>query len=78
MAQPLEFPEVNLRLVGEGDTGYLPVHRDQETGVKVSCWELTADELAEISATGKVWLHVWGGHPPVCVSGEDPFEQGAV
>ena len=71
MAEPIEFPEVNKRWVGEGDVGDLPVYSE---GVEnVSCWQLTMEERLEILETGVVWLHVWGNHPAVCVSSESPF-----
>lgn len=40
----------------------------------VSCWKITAEELAEIQRTGRVWLMVCGQTmPPVIVSGVSPF-----
>lgn len=40
----------------------------------VSCWKPTAEELAEINRTGRVWLMVWGGMtPPAALSGLNPF-----
>ena len=71
MAEPIEFPEVNCKWTGPGDIGDLPVFRD-ENGCNISCWELTAEEQVEVLNTGKVWLHVWGTHPPVAVSGTAP------
>ena len=73
MAEPTEFPEANTRWSGQGDTGDLPAYRDAGTGVNISCWVLSADEIVEVRKTGRVWLHVWGQHPPVYVSGESPF-----
>jgi hypothetical protein len=39
----------------------------------ISCWKLTAEELAEINRTGRVWLVVLGETmPPVMVEGLKP------
>lgn len=38
--------------------------------VVISCWKLTAEELAEVQRTGRVWLTVFGETmPPVSVDG---------
>ena len=71
MAQPSEFPQVNARWSGPGDVGDLPAYRLGTASV--SRWELSAEEFAEVLSTGVVWLHVWGQHPAVCVSGVSPF-----
>jgi len=43
--------------------------------VVVSCWKVTAEELAEIQRTGRVWLMVWGvTMPPVALCGVKPIE----
>lgn len=40
----------------------------------VSCWKVTAEELAEINRTGRVWLMVLGETmPPVVVCGVKPI-----
>lgn len=50
---------------------------DKKTPVVISCWKVTADELAEINRTGRVWLGVMGSTmPPVWVRGQNPFESG--
>lgn len=42
--------------------------------IVVSCWKPTPEEWAEMKATGRVWLVVWGGGmPPVALSGQSPF-----
>lgn len=42
--------------------------------VVISCWKPTAEELAEIQRTGRVWLMIWGvTMPPACVLGSSPF-----
>ena len=77
MAQPTEFQEQNTRWWGPGDVGDLPAYRD-DSGVNISCWELTADEIVEVLKTGKVWLHLWGAHPPVHVTAEHPFVEQVI
>lgn len=45
------------------------------TPVVVSCWKCTAEELAEINRTGRVWLTVFGvTMQPVCLHGVRPFD----
>lgn len=80
MANAIAFSESNMSFGPTQDgVGYrLPVHGGSEAeGMPqfISCWKLTPEELEEVARTGKVWLHVLGGgHPPVLVSGERPFE----
>ena len=74
MGSPLHFSEANFVLGPpaefEDEVIPLPVRRDPE-GKLVSCWSVTAEEIAEICRTGKVWLSVWSGltQPPVYVTG---------
>lgn len=89
MALPTEFPEQNTVWKGypaEGMPGEevvdLPAYRSDLAEQRnrgpicsISCWKLTAEELAEIQEQGVVWLHVWGVHPPVRVDGHNPFAQ---
>lgn len=50
------------------------VHADGQP-VVISCFKLTAEELAEVNRTGRVWLGVLGtSMPPVWVLGTKPFE----
>ena len=72
MGRPLDFPEANVVYwppAGlEDDVVPLQVRRDDHC--LVSCWKMSADELAEIARTGVVWLSVMGtALPPVMVSG---------
>ena len=72
MAEPKNFEHVNGRWYGKGDVGALPVC-DTE-GVKISKWELSEEEAAEVASTGVVWLYVWADqHPAVYVAGGHPF-----
>ena len=72
MAAPIRFPEANLVLGPpqgcEDSVNALTVRRLE--GSLVSCWQLTAEELAEIQRTGVIWLSVWGRQtqPPVLVT----------
>lgn len=82
MAYPASFDESNDVLgappngMGDDECEALSILRTQTangTPCIVSCWKLTADELAEISATGRVWLVVAGQRMfPVSVHGEWP------
>ena len=72
MAEPIQFPQANSTWVGVGEVEDLPSYR--ENVESISCWKLTEAELDEVKRTGVVWLHVWGGHPPVSLAGESPFE----
>ena len=79
---PKEFKQVNTKLTkpdapGFDDCGDMPSCRTQDENgreITISCWTPTPEELAEIIKTGSVWLIVWGGQPPVCVTGIAPFE----
>ncbi len=57
---------------------YLSVYRGNAqfgNPVVISCWKPTAEEMAEIARTGRVWLIVMGQTmPPVMVSGITPFQ----
>ncbi|MCY4431396.1 MAG: hypothetical protein OXC11_13525 [Rhodospirillales bacterium] len=82
MADFVDFPESNHVWKGGFDTpggdtvGDLPTHCSRDEGLvgsSISCWQLSEEELEEVQRTGKVWLWVWGQHPPVAVTGECPF-----
>ncbi|TFZ81637.1 hypothetical protein [Candidatus Macondimonas diazotrophica] len=68
--KPTEFEEQNCVLRGpEGeDVGDLPCHVGADCVVSV--WTPTREELAEINATGRVYLMIMGQtHAPVFVAG---------
>jgi len=72
MAQPLAFPEANVIYYPPAgmEDDVLPLHVRRGDGCLISCWKLTAEEVAEILRTGVVWLSVLGrGLPPVMISG---------
>ncbi len=83
MGVPQKFPQSNVTLGPPSgmtleDCNELSACRSTHDGhpTIVSCWKLSPQELTEISKTGQVWLVVWGrNHPPVCVTGEWPFEE---
>jgi hypothetical protein len=81
MSFPCSFDESNHVLSAppgiEGDCEPLSVmvsQNDEGGQAFVSCWKLTAEELAEVNRTGRVWVIVWGAlHPPIAVCGEKPI-----
>lgn len=79
MARAVHFPEVNGRYrppEGQEDDVYtLDVHA--KDNVITSCWQLSADEVAEIVLTGRVWLQVQSDGPfyPSLVRGDNPFRK---
>lgn len=88
MAKGIPFPEANLVLraptpedAAAGTVYGLHVHRyrdlDGQQNV-LSKWQLTPEELEEVVRTGGVlWFNCWGStHPPVWISGTDPFRRG--
>jgi len=85
MAVGIPFDEANLVLTApsdaeEGSVYDLHVHRYvDETGNAnvLSKWQLSAEELAAVVASGGVvWFNAWGQtHPPIWISGVDPFDR---
>ena len=64
--------------VSDEQVSYLSVYKGPLPGdgrpVVVSCWKPTAEEVAEIARTGRVWLVVLGQTmPPAFVGGVSPF-----
>ena len=61
----------------EDDVGSLNAYRgpvDSGRICVISCFKPTAEELKEISQTGRVWLVVSGSKmPPVALLGKSPF-----
>ena len=78
MGTPTNFPEANFTWKGwpadadRPEVVDLPTYRAD--GQSVSCWRLGWRERLRVLVTGRVWLHVLGGHPPVLVSGDHPFD----
>ena len=73
MAEPMDFPQADSTWTGSGDVGNLRTCSSPDTTENISCWQLSEEERAEVLVTGIVWLHVWGKHPAVFVSGVSPF-----
>ncbi len=76
MAQPQNFPQANFTWdtpQGEDPAKVEPLRVYRDGSHNLSCWRLSAEELAEINRTGRVWLWVMGRHSPVSVTGTDPF-----
>ena len=82
MAFPASFEESNAALgkphdmLGD-DCEALSVVRGETTNghpVVISCWKLTAEELAEVNQTGRIWLGIYGRTmPPTFIDGTNPF-----
>jgi hypothetical protein len=70
--------EPNFTWGGNGpNVGDLRVHMThyRDGSVRsVSCWELQPDELQEVIRSGKVYLSVYGNHPPVYVGSALNFD----
>jgi hypothetical protein len=86
MGKGIGFAQANVLLTAPtpedaaaGTVLGLPVHRyrdlDGQLNV-ISKWQLSEAELEKVKRTGVVWFHCWGGnHPPVCISGTNPFRR---
>jgi hypothetical protein len=81
MARPSsKFPtgmEPNRSWLGPTpDIGDLQVHfsNTPEGDRSVSCWELGPGEYQEVVRTGKIYLHIYGMHPPVYVGSALDFD----
>ena len=69
-----DFKQSNMTWKGDGESvGDLPAYRDRD--LSISCWEMSAAEKKEFDETGRVWLHVYGRHPPVSMTAISPFEE---
>ena len=87
MAKIVAFPEQNHILQpAPGTEPYvqpLPCHASvrtepdgQQFMVTTSCWEMSEAEIIEIVRTKRVWLQVYGGHPPSLIIGVNPIAKG--
>lgn len=87
MATGIPFAEANFVLTAPtpedaaaGTVYDLHVHRYRDLDGNpnvISKWKFTAEELADVIASGgEFWFHSWGNtHPPVCVMGHNPFKR---
>lgn len=74
MGAPVQFEGANMLLrAPEGAENVSDMHTFTNGICSVSCWELSADELAEINRTGRIYLSVFSGRtqPPVFVGDEE-------
>lgn len=74
MGAPVQFEGANMLLrAPEGAENVSNMHTFTNGMCSVSCWELSADELAEINRTGRIYLSVFSGRtqPPVFVGDEE-------
>ena len=56
--KPIEFEEVN-RVLAKDQPQYqpLPVYKEEGTeGNMIHCWELSPEEIIEVTKTGKIWV----------------------
>lgn len=62
MAEPVIFNEVNFTFTApeglEDEVSNLYVYKSEIA--TVSCWELTKEEIKEVTKTGRVYLSIWG------------------
>ncbi|MUO30799.1 MULTISPECIES: hypothetical protein [Rhizobium/Agrobacterium group] len=75
MAQPVKFDGANMVLrapAGQEET-VSDLYTYTNGHCSVSCWQLTADELAEVNRTGRLFLSVFFGRsqPPVFIRDEE-------
>ena len=77
MAEPVNFKQANFvwkGWPGKGDEpGVLDLPSYREGDQTISCWKMTWKERLRVLLTGKTWLFVWGGHPPVYIGGINPW-----
>ncbi|MCC2608374.1 hypothetical protein [Neorhizobium petrolearium] len=75
MGQPVAFQGANMVLrapKGQEET-VQDLHTFTNGLCSVSCWELSAEELAEVTRTGRIFLSVFSGRtqPPVFLGSEN-------
>jgi len=63
--KPIEFEGANV-VYAENQEEYqsLPAFKDDD-GTVVTCWELSPEEIKQISETGKLWLSVMSFNKPL-------------
>lgn len=75
---PQRFAEANQVLhrpanLTEEQCQSVHAHVSQATRQVVTCWKPTAEELVKINLGEPIWLILWGGMPPACLTVERPF-----
>jgi hypothetical protein len=82
MAVAVAFPEAN-RVFTHPECynlhswdGTAPVGNEPDWPLKISCWQLSEEELTELQKNGgKLWLMQYSTHqPPVNIQVQSPFE----
>lgn len=68
---PVKFDMTNKTVTAPGCEP-LPVCVCND-GHVVSCWELSDDQIKEITETRRLWLGIRGGQPPVWLTVDYPF-----
>lgn len=68
--KPVHTETVNTIFTAEGcfDLPATVMQSPGDAQVVETCWELSPEELAVVQQTGKVYLSIVGGQPPVCLS----------
>lgn len=52
----VDFEGTNV-VIGEGQPEYNPLHaRVEDNGQAITCWQLSPEELAQVQATGRIFL----------------------
>ena len=81
MAAAVNFHGANM-LLGppKGSENVCELYTYTNGRCSVSCWELSAEELAEIARTGRVFVSIFSGRsqPPVYVGSEDSVREVVV
>ena len=77
---PRPFPQANMRMMppeGMDNCDPLETFVDRETHETISCWQMSAEELAECNRNGgRVWVRVCAAPtPPIGVQVASPFAQ---
>ncbi|OJX99088.1 MAG: hypothetical protein BGP07_03245 [Rhizobiales bacterium 63-22] len=74
MATSINFPGSNMTLMPPGGAENIdPLHTFTNGVCSVSCWQLSAEEIAEVARTGRIFLTVLSGRtqPPVFIGSEE-------
>ncbi len=68
--KPVHTETVNTIFTAEGcfDLPATVIHHPTDAPVVETCWELSPEELAVVQQTGRIYLSIVGGQPPVCLS----------
>ena len=86
MSESVDFKQSNCTLRGyparrPGEIDVSDLRSYQGDKYHLSCWRLSWRERFFVALTGRCWLWVWTfkkKHPPVCVTGDYPFNRRSV